>query len=72
MAFSVCVIAIAAFLSGAAAAAFVTLVVGIRKADRRSLYDPPGTAAEAVTRSVLGGSYHRGGATGHAGRQENN
>jgi hypothetical protein len=55
MAFSECIIAIAAFLSVAAAAVFVMLVIGIRKGDRaRHLSDAPDTALDALTRSFLG------------------
>jgi hypothetical protein len=48
------VIAVTAFLSGAAAAMFLMLVIGIRKAG--SLSRPVGRTAplDAVTRSVLG------------------
>jgi hypothetical protein len=59
MAFSACIIAISAFLSGAAVAVFIVLVIGIRKADRRCIFDAPGTATEAITRSVLGGGTRR-------------
>jgi len=55
MAFLMLVIAIAAFLSGAAAAAFIMLVAGIRKADRP--HRPPSarsTPLDAVTRATLG------------------
>jgi hypothetical protein len=49
------VIAVTAFLAGAAAAVFAMLVAGIRKADRpRSLPGPQNTALEAVTRTMLG------------------
>jgi hypothetical protein len=50
-----CMIAIAAFLSGAVAAVFVMLVIGIRKGDRaRHLLSAPDTPLDAITRSVLG------------------
>ena len=55
MTFSMCMIAIAAFLSGGVAAVFVMLVIGIRKGDRaRHLFDVPDTPLDALTRSVLG------------------
>jgi hypothetical protein len=55
MAFSECIIAIAAFLSVIAATVFVILVIGIRKGDRaRHLSDAPDTALDALTRSFLG------------------
>ena len=55
MAFSECIIAIAAFLSVAAAVVFVLLVIGIHKGDRaRHLSDAPDTALDALTRSFLG------------------
>jgi hypothetical protein len=55
MAFSECIIAIAAFLSVIAAIVFVMLVIGIRKGDRaRHLSDAPDTALDALTRSFLG------------------
>ena len=55
MAFSECIIAIAAFLSVIAAVVFIMLVIGIRKGDRaRHLSDQPDTALDALTRSFLG------------------
>ena len=55
MTLSMCMIAIAAFLSGGVAAVFVMLVIGIRKGDRvRHLYGAPDTPLDALTRSVLG------------------
>jgi hypothetical protein len=55
MAFSMCIIAIAAFLSVAVIVVFVLLVIGIHKGDRaRHLSDTPDTALDALTRSVLG------------------
>jgi hypothetical protein len=48
------VIAVTAFLSGAALAVFVMIAVGIRKADRpRHLSPAPTTPIDAVTRSLL-------------------
>jgi len=55
MASYVLVIALTAFLAGAASAVFVMLVVGIRKVDRpRTRPRARGTALDAVTRSTLG------------------
>jgi hypothetical protein len=55
MTFSMCMIAIAAFLSGAVAAVFVMLVIGIRKGDHaRHLLSAPDTPLDAITRSALG------------------
>ena len=55
MAFSECIIAIAAFLSVIAVVVFIMLVIGIRKGDRaRHLSDAPDTALDALTRSFLG------------------
>ena len=48
------VIAVTAFLAGAASAVFIMLVVGIRKADRpRSLPGARSTPLDAVTRTTL-------------------
>ena len=50
----VLVIAVTAFLAGAATAVFVMLVIGIRKADRPRARPPArGTPLDAVTRSTL-------------------
>ena len=55
MAFSECIIAIAAFLSVIAVVVFIMLVIGIRKGDRaRHLSDAPATALDALTRRALG------------------
>lgn len=49
------VIALAAFLAGAAAAVFFMLVTGIRKGDRpERILQVPGSPLDACTRSVLG------------------
>ena len=60
------VIAVTAFLSGAATAVFVMLVIGIRKADRpRSLPGARSTPLDAVTRTTLGaGTWPNGSALG--------
>lgn len=48
------VIAVTAFLSGAAVAVFVMLVIGIRKADQpRTLPRARASALDAVTRTTL-------------------
>ncbi len=55
MTLSTWTLALAAFLSGAAAAVFTMLVIGIRKGDRaHHLADEPITHVDALTRSVLG------------------
>jgi ABC-type uncharacterized transport system permease subunit len=55
MAFSVWMLVLAVFLSGAVAGVFVMLVIGIRRGDRvRHLTDEPGTHLDAFTHSVLG------------------
>ena len=49
------VLVVTAFLSGAALAVFVMVVVGIRQGDRpRRLHGGRDTAASAVTRTMLG------------------
>ena len=51
----VLVIAVTAFLSGAAAAVFLMIVIGIRKADRpHRLPGPQDAPLDAVTRAMLG------------------
>jgi hypothetical protein len=55
MTFSVWMLALAVFLSGAAAAVFVALVIGIHIGDRaHHLADGPSAHLDALTRSVLG------------------
>ena len=55
MTFSVWMLALAVFLSGAAAAVFMALVIGIHIGDRaRHLADEPDARLDALTRSVLG------------------
>jgi hypothetical protein len=54
MTFSVWILALAVFLSGAVAGVFTVLVIGIRRGDRARLADEPGTRLDALTRSVLG------------------
>ena len=54
-AFSVWILVLTLFLSGAVAGVFVLLVIGIRRGDRvHRLTDEPGTHLDAFTRSVLG------------------
>ena len=54
MTFSVWMLVLAVFLSGAVAGVFTVLVIGIRRGDRARLADEPGTHLDALTRSVLG------------------
>ena len=54
MTFSVWMLVLAVFLSGAVAGVFILLVIGIRRGDRVRLADEPGTHLDAMTRSVLG------------------
>ena len=61
------VIAVTAFLAGAATAVFVMLVIGIRRGDRARLTDEPGTHLDALTRSVLGVGMRTGGNSGAEG-----
>jgi hypothetical protein len=53
--FFVAVIAVTAFLAGAAAAVFVMIVIGIRKVGHPRILPSAGSAPiDAVTRSMLG------------------
>jgi hypothetical protein len=55
MTFSVWMLVLAVFLSGAVAGVFAMVVIGIRIGDRaHHLTDEPGTHLDALTRSVLG------------------
>ena len=55
MTFSVWILVLAAFLSGAVAGVFTMLVIGIHIGDRtRHLADEPDTHLDALTRSTLG------------------
>jgi hypothetical protein len=55
MTFSVWLLVLALFLSGAVAGVFVMLVIGIHRGDHaHHLADEPGTHLDALTRSVLG------------------
>jgi hypothetical protein len=50
-----CVMAVAAFLTGAAIGAFFLMVIGVHKGDRaQHLTDAPGTQLDALTRRALG------------------
>lgn len=66
MASLILVVAVTAFLAGAAAAVFVMLVIGIRKADRpRGLPAAGTTPLDAVTRATLAaGTWPNGPALG--------
>ena len=55
MTYSVWMLVLAVFLSGAVAVVFVMLVIGIHIGDRaHHLADEPGTHLDALTRSMLG------------------
>lgn len=55
MTLTIALIALAAFLSGAAIGILAILVAGIRSDDRsKNLTSTPRTAAEAITRRLLG------------------
>ena len=55
MTFSVWMLVLAVFLSGAVAGVFVMLVIGVRRGGRaRNLADEPGAHLDALTRRVLG------------------
>ena len=70
MAFSVWMIILAVFLSGAVTGVFLMLVIGIRSGDRaHHLADAPGTHLDALTRRVLGVGVRTGCTAGH-GRAE--
>ena len=50
-----CVMAVAAFLTGAATGAFFLMVIGVHKGDHaRHLSDAPETPLDALTRRALG------------------
>ena len=70
MTFSVWILVLAVFLSGAVAGVFLMLVTGIRIADRaHHLTDEPGTHLDAVTRSVLGVGVRTGCPAGNSGAE---
>jgi hypothetical protein len=69
MTFSVWMLVLAVFLSGAVAGVFTVLVIGIRWADRAHLADEPGTHLDALTRSVLGVGVRTGCPTGSSGAE---
>jgi len=59
MTFSVWMLVLTAFLSGAVTGVFAMLVIGIRIADRaHHLTSEPGTHLDALTRSLLGVGVH--------------
>ena len=68
--FSVWILVLAVFLSGAVAGVFVLLVIGIRRGDRaHHLTDEPGTHLDALTRSVLGVGVRTGCPAGNSGAE---
>jgi hypothetical protein len=68
MTFSVWMLVLAVFLSGAVSGVFVMLVLGIRAVNRaRHLTDEPGTHLDALTRSVLGVGVRTGCPSGNSG-----
>jgi hypothetical protein len=69
MTFSVWLLVLAVFLSGAVAGVFTALVIGIRRGDRAHLADEPGTHLDALTRSVLGVGVRTGRPTGNSGAE---
>jgi hypothetical protein len=70
MTFSVWMLVLAVFLSGAVAGVFVVLVIGTRRGDRaHHLADEPGTRLDALTRSVLGGGVRTGSPAGNSGAE---
>jgi len=70
MTFSVWILILAAFLSGAVAGVFVMLVIGIRIGDRaHHLADQPGSHLDAMTRSVLGVGVRIGRPAGNSGAE---
>jgi hypothetical protein len=66
MTFSVWMLVLAVFLSGAVAGVFTVLVIGIRRGDRAHLADEPATHLDALTRSVLGVGVRTGCPTGNS------
>lgn len=72
MAFSVWILALAAFLSGAAASIFALLVIGIHAGDHaRNLADEPGMRLDALTRSALGVGVRADRPAANSGSKEN-
>lgn len=69
MTFSVWMLALAVFLTGAVAGVFIVLVIGIRRGDRADLTDEPGTRLDALTRSVLGVGVRTGRPAGNSGAE---
>ena len=69
MTFSVWMLVLAVFLSGAVAGVFTVLVISIRRGDRARLADEPGTHLDALTRSVLGVGVRTGRPAGNSGAE---
>ena len=70
MALSICILALAVFLSGAVSGIFAMLVIGIRRGDRAyRLADEPGTRLDAIARSVLGVGVRTGCPAGNSGAE---
>jgi hypothetical protein len=70
MTFSVWMLILAVFLSGAASGAFAMLAIDILVGDRaHHLTDEPGTHLDALTRSVLGVGVRTGCPAGNSGTQ---
>jgi hypothetical protein len=73
MIFSLWMLVLAAFLSGAVAGVFVVLVIGVRVGGRaHHLTDEPSTCLDALTRSVLGVGVRTGGPQALAAPKESN
>jgi hypothetical protein len=67
MTFSIWILILAVFLSGAVAGVFVMVVIGIRIGDRsHHRANEPGTRLDALTRSVLGVGVRTGCSTGNS------
>ena len=70
MTFSVWMLVLAVFLSGAVAGVFVMLVIGIQMGDRaHHLADEPGTHLDAIARAVLRVGVRTGCPTGSSGAE---
>jgi hypothetical protein len=67
MTFSVWMLVLAVFLSGAVVGVFIMLAIGIRKGDfAHRLTDEPGTHLDALTRGVLGVGVRTGCSAGNS------
>jgi hypothetical protein len=72
MPFSVWMLGLAVFLSGAVAGTFGMLAIGIRRGDRAcDLADEPVTRLDALSRNALGVGVRPGCAAGLNGTEEN-